>query len=82
MGIFRGSRDRAAEVQQVRADSTEEAMSLRFKTVAQFSKESGYSEDAIRGKIRDGVWLEGRVWKRAPDGHILIDVEGDRKSVV
>lgn len=41
---------------------------LRFKTIAQFSLESGYSKEAIRGKIRDGIWVEGRVWKKAPDG--------------
>lgn len=49
---------------------------LRFKTIAQFSLESGYSKEAIRGKIRDGIWVEGRVWKKAPDGHVLINVEG------
>lgn len=49
---------------------------MRYKTIAQFSRESGYSEDAVRGKIRDGTWLECKVWRRAPDGHILIDTEG------
>ena len=49
---------------------------IRYKTIHQFSAESGYTEYAIRGKIRDGIWMEGRVWKRAPDGHILIDIEG------
>ena len=48
----------------------------RYVTIAAFARLSGYSEDAIRGKIRDGIWMERRQWKRAPDGHILIDVEG------
>jgi hypothetical protein len=49
---------------------------IRYQTISKFSIESGYTEWAIRGKIRDGVWLEGRVWVRAPDGRILISIEG------
>ena len=49
---------------------------LRYQTIHKFSKESGYSEDAINSKIRDGVWLENKVWIKAPDGRRLIDVEG------
>ncbi|MEQ1527613.1 MAG: excisionase [Gallionella sp.] len=49
---------------------------VRFKTIAQFCAESGYTDAAVRGKIREGVWLERRVWRKAPDGHVLIDIEG------
>lgn len=49
---------------------------IRYKTIRQFSAESGYTEDAIRTKIRDGIWLEGSVWLKAPDGRILISTEG------
>lgn len=49
---------------------------LRYVTISKFSAESGYSEDAIRTKIRDGIWREGREWKKAPDGRILINKEG------
>jgi len=45
-------------------------------TVKKFSELSGYTEAAARTKISDGVWLEGREWKRAPDGRILMDIEG------
>jgi hypothetical protein len=38
--------------------------------------DTGYSEHAIRSKIQKGVWMEGRVWRRAPDGKILIDEDG------
>lgn len=48
---------------------------MRYVTVKRFSELSGYTEAAVRAKIRDGVWLEGGVWKRAPDGRILIDVK-------
>ncbi len=49
---------------------------VRYKTVEQFSRESGYTPDAIRTKIRDGKWPKHLVWRKAPDGRILIDVEG------
>lgn len=58
-----------------RVEKTSSAM-LRYVTIAKFAIESGYSQDAIRSKIKNGVWLEGSVWKRAPDGRVLIDTEG------
>lgn len=49
---------------------------LRYVTIPKFAEQSGYTEDAIRTKIRDGIWMEGRVWKKAPDNRVLIIVEG------
>jgi len=49
---------------------------VRYLTIGKFAEESGYSEDAVRAKIKTGVWLEGIVWKKAPDGRVLIDTEG------
>lgn len=37
---------------------------------------TGYTEKAIRRKIADGVWLEGKVWRKAPDGSVLISIKG------
>ncbi|TRO38591.1 excisionase [Pseudomonas sp. ALS1131] len=54
---------------------------MRYMTVRKFAVESGYTEDAIRSKIRDGIWRLGEVWIRAPDGRTLIDVEGYEKWV-
>jgi len=51
-------------------------MSLRYLTISKFARESGYTEAAIRTKIRDDVWPEGRVWVRAPDKKPMIDVKG------
>lgn len=51
-------------------------MNLRHLTILAFSVQSGYTEDAIRSKIKRGEWLEGAVWIKAPDGRILIDIEG------
>ncbi len=49
---------------------------MRYMTVRKFASESGYSEDAIRSKIRDGIWRLGEIWLKAPDGRTLIDMEG------
>ncbi|WP_426269211.1 excisionase [Dyella kyungheensis] len=54
---------------------------LRHVTISKFSKESGYTENAIRMKIKNGVWLEGVVWIKSPDGRVLIDTEGYEKWV-
>ncbi|MDH3337193.1 MAG: excisionase [Gammaproteobacteria bacterium] len=45
-------------------------------TIKKLSQESGYTEDAIRSKIKTGVWLEDHVWKKAPDGRILMNTVG------
>lgn len=54
----------------------------RYVTIVLASVKTGYSEKAIRRKIEDGVWIEGREYVRAPDGHIMIDMEGMEKWVV
>ena len=51
-------------------------MFLPYITIPKFAEASGYSEDAARSKIRDLVWREGEVWIKAPDGRILISIEG------
>lgn len=47
-----------------------------YVTIAVFARASGLSENAIRLKIRDGKWLEGREFIRAPDGHVMIHRAG------
>lgn len=54
---------------------------LRYVTIPKFAMESGYTADAIRSKIRDGIWRENQEWKRAPDGRILVDVDGYHRWV-
>jgi hypothetical protein len=49
---------------------------LNYVTIRKFCELSGYSENAIRTKIRDGVWFEDKVWIKAPDGRVLISVDG------
>lgn len=54
---------------------------VNYKTVKQFSAESGYTEAAIRAKMADGTWTENLVWRHAPDSRVLIDVRGYEKWV-
>ena len=55
---------------------------VRFVTVDKMAADTGYTRTAIYNKCNDGIWPEGQVWHRAPDGRILIDTEGYEKWVV
>lgn len=48
----------------------------RYVTVRLASQLTGYSESAIYTKISTGVWEELKVWRRAPDGRVLVDLQG------
>jgi hypothetical protein len=48
----------------------------RFVRPHRFEAITGYTVEAIQTKIKRGVWLEGREFVRAPDGNILLDLEG------
>lgn len=54
---------------------------MRYVLINKFCADTGYSEKAVRRKIEEGVWLENHQYRRAPDGRILIDVEGYEKWV-
>jgi hypothetical protein len=51
-------------------------MATRYIKLQVFESLTGYTQKAVRRKIEEGVWLEGREFKRAPDGHILVDLKG------
>ncbi len=53
----------------------------RYIRLPLFETVTGYTEKAVRRKIDEGVWLEGKEYMRAPDGHILVDLEGYYKWV-
>lgn len=56
-------------------------MGVRYLTIEKFADESGYSPAAIRNKMQRGVWIEGRQFRKAPDGRVMIDVQGVEKWV-
>ena len=39
-----------------------------------FADITGYTESAVRHKIKGCVWVEGRIWRKAPDGRIFVNV--------
>ncbi|WP_439444506.1 excisionase [Xanthomonas translucens pv. translucens] len=45
-------------------------------TIEKFHELTGYTPDATRSKIKRGDWLEGALYIKAPDGRILMDLEG------
>lgn len=49
---------------------------VRYVTLSAFELLTGYTEKAIRRKIEEGTWLDGCEYRRAPDGRILVDMEG------
>ncbi len=53
----------------------------QYVTVRLASSLTGLSQPAIRGKIREGKWVEGREFVRAPDGGIFISLKGVERWV-
>lgn len=48
----------------------------RYVLIERFCADTGYTAKAIRRKIESGVWIENQQFRRAPDGHILVDTKG------
>ncbi len=42
---------------------------------------TGLTEKAIRRKIEEGKWVEGREYRRSPDGGIFISLKGYQQWV-
>lgn len=58
------------------AQKAAEAAQFRYVTIGKFAELSGYTQKAIRRKIEEGIWIENRQYRRAPDNRLLIDVQG------
>jgi hypothetical protein len=48
----------------------------KWVTIKKAAEILGYSEKAIEAKRATGVWLEGLIWRKAPDGRIMISPDG------
>jgi hypothetical protein len=35
----------------------------------------GYTRQAIYSKKKNGIWLNGIHWRKAPDGHLVFNLE-------
>jgi len=49
---------------------------IDYVQLSVFDTLTGYSPDAVQKKIQRGEWREGLVWRRAPDGRILVSLRG------
>lgn len=52
-----------------------------YVTVTLAAAITGLTRKAIERKIEDGKWVDGREYRRSPDGSIFISIEGYRKWV-
>jgi len=51
-------------------------MPAPYVTVHLAATLTGLSEKSIRRKIEEGKWLDGREYRRSPDGGIFISIKG------
>lgn len=42
--------------------------------IRRFAEVTGYSENAVRHKVKNGTWIQGRIWRKAPDGRIFLNL--------
>ncbi len=61
--------------------TTSASTAVKYVQLPVFETLTGYTVKAVRRKIEEGVWLEEREYRRAPDGRILVDLEGYNKWV-
>lgn len=61
---------------EVAAQGAPQIAAAPYLTVALAATITGLSARAIRRKIEDGKWLEGREYRRSPDGGIFISIKG------
>jgi hypothetical protein len=52
-----------------------------YVTVTLAATITGLTEKAIRRKIEEGKWVEGREYRRSPDGGIFISLKGYQQWV-
>lgn len=52
-----------------------------YVTVAMAATITGLTEKAIRRKIEEGKWVEGREYRRSPDNAIFISLQGYQRWV-
>lgn len=52
-----------------------------YVTVSLAAMITGLTEKAIRRKIEEGKWLEGREFRRSPDGGVFVSVKGFQQWV-
>ena len=54
---------------------------MKWVLIKVLAEKSGCTENAIRSKIKRGVWRESVHWRKAPDGRIWFNLEAIEKWV-
>jgi hypothetical protein len=57
------------------ARMTTAAIQVKWMLIPAFCALTGYSAKAVRRKIEDGIWVQGKHFRKAPDGHITMDLQ-------
>ena len=54
---------------------------MNWVLISKLVQLTGYTDDAIRAKIKRGIWLCGVHWVKAPDGRINFNLEAITKWI-
>lgn len=54
---------------------------MRYIRVNKFAEMTGFTPNAIYCKIREGAWTDGFQYRKGPDGHVYVDLEGFERWV-
>lgn len=49
--------------------------SAQWVLIPKITELTGYSANAIRAKIKRGIWLHEKHWRKAPDHRIVLNVQ-------
>lgn len=47
----------------------------RWVLIVRAAELTGYTVNAIEHKVKNGTWTQGRIWRKARDGRIFINIE-------
>lgn len=56
-------------------------VNVKYVLVPVFCSITGYTDKAVRRKIEDGIWRQGTHYRKAPDGHVTMDMQAYYKWV-
>ena len=54
---------------------------MKYITIKKFSELTGYSENAVRAKLKKGIWVEHTHWRKAPDGRIMLSPQNIKRWI-
>ncbi len=55
--------------------------SVKWIKISLFAEQTKYSVDAIKAKRSRGIWKDGVITKKAPDGCVMINIDAYHRWV-